>query len=118
MDARRRSRAPMLLPVRDPAFYLSGLLELDALSGAAERRAAWRQSMASLARAAASDGPGPLEGIHPNALAAGVRIALQAGLVDDLDWLAPPAAGSALYELGSSLPVGPEQRELGRRVLA
>ena len=40
------------------------------------------------------------------------------GLVDDLDWLAPAAAGAALYELASALPLGPEQRELGRRVLA
>jgi hypothetical protein len=48
----------------------------------------------------------------------GVRAALQAGLVDDLDWLAPAAAGAALFELASALPLGTEQRELGRRVLA
>jgi len=104
--------------VRDPAFYVSGLLELHGQDGAAERRASWRQSMAALARAAVEDGPGPLEGIHPDALVAGVRAALQSGLVDDLDWLAPAAAGSALYELASALPIGPEQREIGRRVLA
>jgi hypothetical protein len=74
--------------------------------------------MAALARATADDGPGPLEAVHPEALVDGVRAALQSGLVDDLDWLAPPAAGSALYELASALPLGPEQRELGRRVLA
>ncbi len=74
--------------------------------------------MAVLARATSEDGPGPLEGLHPNALLAGVRAALQAGLADDLDWLAPAAAGAALYELASALPIGHEQREIGRRVLA
>src|SRR5580698_210333 len=74
--------------------------------------------MAALARATSEDGPGPLEGLHPKALVSGVRAALEGGLVDDLDWLAPAAAGAALYELASALPPGHEQRELGRRVLA
>jgi hypothetical protein len=104
--------------VRDATFYASSLLELHKLTSSSERRASWRQSMAALARAAAEEGPGPLEGLHPEALQGGVRAALQGGLVDDLDWLAPAAAGSALYELASALPLGPEQRELGRRVLA
>ena len=103
--------------MRDATFYASGLLELHNLSGA-ERRASWRQSMAVLARVASEEGPGPLEGLHPNALLAGVRAALQEGLADDLDWLAPAAAGAALYELASALPIGAEQREVGRRVLA
>jgi hypothetical protein len=64
------------------------------------------------------DGPGPLDGLRPEALAAAVQTAMQSGLVDDLDWLARPAAGVALYKLASVLPSGPEQRELGRRVLA
>src|SRR5579864_8810016 len=104
--------------MRDPTFYVSALLELHKLGDAAERRASWRQSMAALARATAAEGPGPLEGVHPEALVAGVRAALAAHLVDDLDWLEPAAAGSALYELASALPLGPEQRDLGRRVLA
>ncbi|HXX66052.1 MAG TPA: protein kinase [Polyangiaceae bacterium] len=104
--------------MRDATFYASSLLDLDKLEGAAERRASWRQSMAALARATVEEGPGPLEGLHPNALLAGVRAALHGGLVEDLDWLAPAAAGAALYELASALPLGPEQRELGRRVLA
>jgi len=104
--------------VRDAPFYASSLLELHKLPGAADRRASWRQSMAALARAASEDGPGPLEGLHPDALVEGVRAALASGLVDDLDWLTPAAAGVALFELASALPLGPEQRELGRRVLA
>jgi hypothetical protein len=103
--------------VRDASFYASSLLELHKLAGS-ERRASWRQSMAALARAVGEDGPGPLEGLHPEALLLGVRAALKEGLVDDLDWLAPDAAGSALYELASALPLGAEQRELGRRVFA
>src|SRR5262245_35383356 len=73
--------------------------------------------MATLARSGADGGPGPLDGLHPEAVVKGVRAALQAGLVEDLDWLAPPAAGVALYALASALPVGPEQREFGRQVL-
>src|SRR5581483_11910939 len=103
--------------MRDAAFYASELLGLHKL-GAAERKASWRQSMAALARASTEDGPGPLEGLHTETLLLGVRAALAAGLADDLDWLAPAAAGAALYELAAALPVGPEQRELGRRVLA
>jgi len=104
--------------VRDPSFYVSGLLELHNQSDAAERRAMWRQSMAALARAMVEEGPGPLDGLHPDALVKGVRAALSSHLVDDLDWLAPAAAGAALYELASALPIGTEQRDLGRRVLA
>ena len=102
--------------MRDPSFYVSGLLDLDRTTDPAERRAIWRQSMATLARAP-SEGPGPLEGLQPEALLKGLRPALTGGLVDDLDWLAPAAAAGALYELASALPVGPEQRDLGRRVL-
>ncbi|MDB4936169.1 MAG: serine/threonine protein kinase [Labilithrix sp.] len=74
--------------------------------------------MAALSRAPSEGGPGPLEGLHPDVLLKGVQAALANGLVDDLDWLSPQAAGIALYSLASALPVGTEQRELGRRVLA
>lgn len=103
--------------MRDPSFYVSSLLELAGAS-TSERRPLWRQAMAALSRASAEEGPGPLEGLHPDVLLRGVQAALEAGLVDDLDWLAPEAAGVALYTLAAALPVGAEQRELGRRVLA
>lgn len=102
--------------MRDSAFYVSSLLEL-ANASAAERRILWRQAMVALSRAT-DDGLSPLEGLHPDVLVRGVGAALAAGLVDDLDWLSPPAAGVALYTLAAALPVGAEQRELGRRVLA
>ncbi|MEO8800013.1 MAG: serine/threonine protein kinase, partial [Polyangiaceae bacterium] len=95
--------------------YVSGLLDLPKLADPSERLAAWRQSMVTLAH---EDGADALEGLHPEALAKAVQTALQAGLVDDLDWLEPAAAGIALYALAAVLPVGTEQRELGRRVLA
>jgi hypothetical protein len=105
--------------VKDASFYISGLLDLAQQKGAGERRAAFRQSMAALARAVAADeGPGPLEGVNPGALVRGVTVALRDGLVDDLDWLDSSAAGAALYELASALPLGAERRDLGRRVLS
>lgn len=103
--------------MRDNTFYVSSLLEL-ADASAADRRVLWRQAVAALSRVNLDDGPGPLEGLHPDVLLKGVSAALHAGLADDLDWLSPQAAGVALYTLAAALPVGTEQRELGRRVLA
>jgi hypothetical protein len=45
-----------------------------------------------------------------------VQVALENGLVEDLDWIEPSKAALALYELTSALPSGPERRELGKRV--
>ena len=103
--------------MKGPWAHVSGLLDLHKLADAPERRATWRQSVASLA-ASSDEGPSPLEGLHPEALAKGVKVAITDGLVDDLDWLAPSAAGAALYALAAALPLGWEQREIGRRVLA
>ncbi|HVJ90727.1 MAG TPA: serine/threonine-protein kinase [Labilithrix sp.] len=74
--------------------------------------------MTALSRANLEEGPGPLEGLHPDVIVRAVSAALQAGLADNLDWLSPAAAGVALYTLATALPVGTEQRELGRRVLS
>lgn len=102
--------------MRDDTFYVSNLLELDKVRGE-ERKARFRQAIATLARTTAEGGPGPLEGLHPGALLRGVQTAIQAGFIDDLDWLTPAAAGLALFSLASALPSGAEQRDLGRRVL-
>jgi hypothetical protein len=104
-------------PLKDPSFYVSSLLEL-AQASSHERRGLWRQAMAALSRVNPDGGPGPLEGLRPDVLLKGVHAAIESGLVDDLDWLAPQAAGIALYTLASALPASTEQRELGRRVLA
>jgi eukaryotic-like serine/threonine-protein kinase len=104
--------------VKGPWAYVSGLLDLHKLVDGDERRATWRQSMATLARVGADEGPSPLEGLHPEALAKGVHAAIAHGLADDLDWLAPPAAAVALYTLAAALPPGPEQKDIGRRAIA
>jgi len=82
-----------------------------------DQRTLFRQALTELARASAEEGPGPLEGMRPDALRKSMGVAIDGGLVDDLDWLEPGPAGAALYAIAAALPPGPEQRELGRRVL-
>jgi len=95
-------------------FFLEGLLSLDRYERA-ERRAVFRQSVASIALAAPDQAP--LEGCDEAALARSVHVALADGLFEDLGWLAAPAAGVALYEIAGALPLGAERRDLGRIVL-
>ncbi len=102
--------------VKDPGLYVQSLVDLHQRS-TEERRVLFRQAVTALSRARVDDGPGPLEGLNPDLLALGLKAVLAEGLLDDLDWLAPPAAGRALFLLAAALPVGPAQRELGRRVL-
>ncbi|MCC6552159.1 MAG: serine/threonine protein kinase [Polyangiaceae bacterium] len=97
--------------------YLEGLIDLASHTSRNVRRALFRQSVAALALVDAIDGPPPLDSLNPEALLRSVRIAMADGLLDDLSWLAPPAAGGALYEIAGALPLGPERRDLGRRVL-
>lgn len=97
-------------------MFISGLLQLHRATNQDELERLWRQSMASLGAAALDQRPAPLEGLPPDALLAGVRIALSHNLVDNLDWLSAPAAAVALYELAAAIPVGPERHQLGRRV--
>ena len=97
--------------------HLSGFLQLPHVATDEERRSVWRQSMATLARAAIEQQPVPLEGIDPELLLQTVRAAFQHNLVSDLSWLSPPAAAAAVYELAAAIPMGPERRQLGREVL-
>lgn len=97
--------------------YLQTFGQLPRTQHEEERRSLWRQAMATLSRAAIVHAPVPLEGLDQALLLSAVRVALDAGLVDDVDWLSGPAAAAALYELAAALPIGPERRELGRRVL-
>ena len=73
--------------------------------------------MATLAQMASAHRPVPLEGLSPDALLSGARVAIARGLLDELDWLSQDAAAVALFELASALPRSAEKRELGRRVL-
>lgn len=104
--------------MRDRGPYAGGLIELPRHKSVEERRVLFRQAMTALAQSGTGEGPSLLDGLSPEGLAKGVRVALDGGLIDSLDWLAPEAAGAALYELASCLPSGAEQRELGRRVLS
>lgn len=97
--------------------FLGGLSELGKIRDEDERRAVWRQSMATLASAVVDQRPVPLEGLDPDGLRESVQRAIATNLIGDLDFLSPAAAAAALYELAASLPVGTEKRELGRRVL-
>jgi len=94
-------------------FSLEGILHLDRYERA-DRRSVFRQSIASIALAA--PGQAPLEGVDGAAVARSVHTAFADGLLEDLSWLAAPAAAVALYEIAAVLPIGGERRELGRRV--
>ncbi|MDH3818623.1 MAG: serine/threonine protein kinase, partial [Myxococcales bacterium] len=61
--------------------------------------------------------PVPLEGLDPDALLRSLEVAVEAGLVERLDWLSGPAAAAALYEVAAALPSSPVKRQLGRMVL-
>jgi len=97
--------------------YLGGLTQLGRIPDTEERRALWRQSMATLAADIAVQRPVPLEGFDPELLRKSVQAAVALNLLDDLDFLSPPAAAAALYELAAALPDGVERREIGRRIL-
>ena len=97
---------------------LEGLTVLHRLATSEQREAAWRQGMATLARAVVDERrPVPLEGLDPEALLQSLEVAAEVGLVDALDWLSGPAAAAALYEVAAALPTSPIKRQLGRMVL-
>ena len=97
---------------------LEGLTVLHRLTTSGQRKAAWRQGMATLARAVVDERrPVPLEGLDPEALLRSVEVAVEAGLVDRLDWLSRPAAAAALYEVAAALPASAIKRQLGRMVV-
>ena len=97
---------------------VEALATLARLADEAERRASWRQAVAALGYSTANAGPPPLDGIAPEVLIRAAQIALETGLADDLEFVAPGPAAVALYEMSAALPLGRERRELGRRVFA
>ncbi len=103
--------------MREFRTQVASLAGLHELSGEA-LATAFRQGMATLAQVALDPAAVPFEGGDPHALRQSIEVALQHGLFDALDFLAPSAAGCALYALASALPAqAPERRELGKRVL-
>src|SRR5262245_5261005 len=97
---------------------VESLVFLPKATDVADRTARFRQAIAALGQDVRVDGPPLLDGVSSGALVRAVQVSLEAGLVDDLDWIAPSAAAVALYELSSALPPGRERREIGRRVFA
>jgi len=74
--------------------------------------------MATLARTVVDERrPLPLEGLDPDALLKSLEVAVEGGLVENLDWLSGPAAAAALYEVAAALPSSATKRRLGRMVL-
>jgi hypothetical protein len=101
--------------MRGPQDDVNDLAGLSELSGEA-LRAQFRRALANLAQAATKRAL-PLEGIDPEALAAGVQNVLSEGLFEDLSWLSAPSAASALYEIASALPPSPLRDQLNQRVI-
>ena len=105
----------MRAPTRD---RLEGLTVLHRLSTSEQREAAWRQGMATLARAVVDERrPVPLEGLDPDALLKSMKIAAKSGFIERLDWLSDASAAAALYEIAAALPPSAIKRQLGRMVL-
>ncbi|MDX2088095.1 MAG: protein kinase [Kofleriaceae bacterium] len=96
--------------------YLAAFTTLGEIADADERRRVARQGLAMIAHLAEHE-PAPLEGLGADNLLRAVRIAVEDGVLADLDWLSPAAGAIALFELAQALPPGTERRELGRRVL-
>lgn len=96
--------------------YLNGLVELGRGGNPDERRALFRQSLATLASAIETRHAVPLEGLDPELLRASVASCLRTGLFDDLTFLSGPSRAAALYEIAAALMPGEEKRDLGRKV--
>jgi len=95
---------------------VEAIVSLPRLKDEGDRRANWRQALTALGQHVRVHGPPMLDGLRDTTLLRSVQVALETGLVDDLDWFEPSRAAVALYELSSALPPGAERRDLGRRV--
>lgn len=103
--------------MREGREGLSGLARLHRIGDADELRAAFRQGFATLATMAGDLVPAPLEGLDPEGLRESATLALQHGLLNDLDWLSDAHATGALYELAAALPPCDVKRDIGKRIL-
>ncbi len=94
------------------------LVQLSRHDDHGARQASWRQAIAALAQSAGRLGPPPLDGVDERVLESSAHVAVETGLADDLEWIAPGSAAVALYELSSCLPAGQIKRELRRKVFS
>ena len=97
---------------------VEAIVTLSRIADPDERRASWRQAITALGAGSRVTGPPPLDDVDPLQVQRAVQVALDVGLCDDLDWIAPGRAAVALFELSSAVPPGRERREVGRRVFA
>src|SRR3954468_16521063 len=97
---------------------IDALTRLASVQDPEHRRARWRQPLAALGEFGRVERPPPLDGLPPGLLLRAAQVALDSGLVEDLDWAAPERAAVALYELTSALPPGRERTALGRRAFS
>lgn len=100
---------------QNPTLALLALASAETLE---RQRTSWRQALTALGELGRVDGPPPLDGLTTPALLRAVQIAIETGLVDDLEWAAPERAAVALYEITSAIPAGRERTALGRRVFS
>ncbi|HEX5660330.1 MAG TPA: serine/threonine protein kinase, partial [Polyangiales bacterium] len=104
--------------MRDFRRQVAVLGTLHELTSDAERASAFRRGMASLAQAALDPAAAPFAGCASERLLSSVKVMLSSRLLDQLEFLRPAAAASALYALAGALPsASAERRELGRRLL-
>ena len=95
--------------------HLTALASLHRVSDPDQREAVWRQSVATLAGVVVNERRYVLfEGINPDSLLRSIQVAVNSGYIEALDWLSPPAAAAALYEIASALPPGDIKRQMGR----
>ena len=97
---------------------INALSRLASLEDAEQRRACWRQALAALGELGRVERPPPLDGLAPSVLLRAAQVALESGLIEDLDWAAPERAAVALYEIASAVPAGRERTAFGRRAFA
>jgi hypothetical protein len=97
--------------------FLARLLELPRISDREERRGIFRQTIATLGHGETTVAPMALAGVDPQGFAQSIQIASTDGLLDDLAFIRPAAAASALHQIANALPHGDERRAIGRKVL-
>ncbi|MEY2930524.1 MAG: hypothetical protein RL033_1273 [Pseudomonadota bacterium] len=97
---------------------IDALTRLASVDDSEQRRTSWRQALAALGEYGRVERPPPLDGLPPGLLLRAAQVALDSGLIEDLDWAAPERAAVALYELTGALPPGRERTALGRRAFS
>ncbi|MBM4360795.1 MAG: serine/threonine protein kinase, partial [Deltaproteobacteria bacterium] len=100
-----------------PEHFLTRLLDLPTIASPDVRRGVFRQAIAALGQVDSSATPMALAGVDPVAFARSIQVVMADDLFEDLGFIRSAAAASAIHQMSSALPLGPERRALGRKVL-